>query len=208
MGSSPLSRLVSRARRMDLARKQVTLMSHQDDDATLTQLATAHVNMYEGDQKCRDALNTFQDLGEKYNMSLLLTNGVALCHMHLGEFEDAERLLQEGLTKSATGRRPDPLACSRRAPSCLTSLGACRPISGAVTYPPSSSLADADTLANLVVCMNHMNKPAEQIARYTNQLRAVSPSHPWVSRFNDLDASFERCAVQFNTGVKLQEVGA
>ena len=59
MGSSPLSRLVSRARRMDLARKQVTLMSHQDDDATLTQLATAHVNMYEGDQKCRDALNTF-----------------------------------------------------------------------------------------------------------------------------------------------------
>ena len=48
-------------------------------------------------------------------------------------------------------------------------------------------------------CMNHLGKPSDQVARYTNQLRAISPSHPWVVRFNDLDASFERCATQFST---------
>lgn len=78
-------------------------MSQQDDDATLTQLALAHVGMHEGGEKCQEALNTFQDLGEKYNMSLLLTNGIALCHMHLGQFDEAERILQDGLAKSATG---------------------------------------------------------------------------------------------------------
>lgn len=78
-------------------------MSQQDDDATLTQLAAAHVGMHEGGEKCQEALNTFQDLGEKYNMSLLLINGLALCHMHLSQFDEAERLLQEGLTKNATG---------------------------------------------------------------------------------------------------------
>lgn len=116
--------------------------------------------MNEGGDKCQEALNTFQDLGEKYNMSLLLTNGIALCHMHLGQFEDAERLLQDGLSKSAT---------------------------------------DVDTLANMVVCMNHMGKSTDQITRYTSQLRAISPSHPWVVRYNDLDASFDRCAAQFST---------
>jgi len=150
--------------RLDLARKQVGLMAQQDDDATLTQLATAHVGMNEGRDKCQEALNTFQDLGEKYNMSLLLTNGSALCRMHLGQFEEAEQMLQDGLQKSAT---------------------------------------DVDTLANMVVCMSHMGKPPEQIARYTNQLRAVSPGHPWVARYNDLEASFERTVAQFNTGEEL-----
>jgi len=148
--------------RLDLARKQVALMSQQDDDATLTQLVSAHVGMYEGTEKCQEALNTLQDLGEKYNMSLLLLNSMALCNMHLGQFDEAERLLQEGLTKNAT---------------------------------------DSDTLANMIVCMQHLDKPPEQMARYTNQLRAVAPSHPWVVRYDELDASFDRCAAQFNTGV-------
>jgi len=146
--------------RLDLAKKQVALMTQQDDDATLSQLAAAHVGLHEGGDKCLEAYNTFQDLGEKYNMSLLLTNGMALCQMHLGQFDEAERLLQEGLTKSAT---------------------------------------DVDTLANMVVCMNHLGKPADQIARYTNQLRAISPSHPWVVRYASLDESFDRCAAQFST---------
>jgi len=146
--------------RIDLARKQCALMSTQDDDATVTQLASAWVALYEGGDKRQEALNTFQDLGEKYNMSLMLTNAVALCHLHMGQFEEAERLLQEGLTKNAT---------------------------------------DVDTLANMVVCMNHMSKPADQIMRYTNQLRAVSPDHAWVVRYSELEASFERCATQFST---------
>ena len=71
----------------------------------------------------------------------------------------------------------------------------------ASSFPACVSLADSDTLANMIVCMQHLDKPPEQMARYTNQLRAVAPSHPWVVRYNELDASFDRCAAQFNTGV-------
>ena len=35
-------------------------------------------------------------------MSLMLTNGMALANMHMGKYDEAERLLQEGLGKSAS----------------------------------------------------------------------------------------------------------
>jgi len=88
--------------RIDLARKQVGLMQQQDDDATLTKLAHAWVSMAEGGDKYQDALYEFQELGEKYNMSLMLTNGMALANLHMGKYDEAERLLQEGLGKSAS----------------------------------------------------------------------------------------------------------
>merc|ERR1712146_583386 len=71
-------------------------------DATLTKLAGAWVSMAEGGDKYQDALYEFQELGEKYNMSLMLTNGMALANLHMAKYEDAERLLQEGLGRSAT----------------------------------------------------------------------------------------------------------
>ena len=88
--------------RVELARKQVGLMQQQDDDATLTKLSGAWVSMAEGGDKYQDALYEFQELGEKYNMSLMLTNGMALANMHMGKYDEAERLLQEGLGKSAS----------------------------------------------------------------------------------------------------------
>ena len=88
--------------RVDLARKQLGLMQQQDDDATLTKLTGAWVSMAEGGEKYQDALYEFQELGEKYNMSLTLTNGMALANMHMGKYDEAERLLQEGLAKSAS----------------------------------------------------------------------------------------------------------
>merc|ERR1740138_112070 len=88
--------------RNDLARKQVGLMQQQDDDATLTKLAHAWVSMAEGGDKYQDALYEFQELGEKYSMSLMLTNGMALAYLHMGKYDEAERLLQEALSKSAS----------------------------------------------------------------------------------------------------------
>lgn len=143
--------------RIDLARKQVGLMQQQDDDATLTKLAHAWVSMAEGGDKHQDALYEFQELGEKYNMSLMLTNGMALANLHMGKYDEAERLLQEGLGKAAT---------------------------------------DVDTLANMVVAMHHLRKPAEITNRYINQLRAVAPTHPWIANYGALEASFDRCAAQ------------
>merc|ERR1712196_553186 len=78
-------------------------MQASDDDATLTKLAGAWVSMAEGgEQKYQDALYEFQELGEKYNMSLMLTNGMALANMHMGRYDEADRLLQEALSKSAS----------------------------------------------------------------------------------------------------------
>lgn len=144
--------------RVDLARKQVGLMQQQDDDATLTKLANAWVSMAEGGDKYQEALYEFQELGEKYNMSLMLTNGMALANLHMGKYDEAERLLHEALSKSAT---------------------------------------DVDTLANVIVCMSHLHKPADIISRYVNQLRAIAPTHPWAAKYNELESGFDRCAAQF-----------
>lgn len=87
--------------RPDLARKQVGLMSEQDDDATLTKLAGAWVALAEGGDKYQEALYEFQELGEKYSLSLEMMNGLALCNLHLGKFDEAEQHLQDALSKSA-----------------------------------------------------------------------------------------------------------
>ena len=37
-------------------------------------------------------------------MTLMLLNAQALCNLHMGKFEEAERMLQESLSKNANGR--------------------------------------------------------------------------------------------------------
>jgi len=86
--------------RIDLAEKQFKTMQQNDDDATLTNLASAWLNLAKGGDKIQRALFTFTDLAEKYGTSVSLLNGMAACHMSQGEFEDAEKLLQEALSKN------------------------------------------------------------------------------------------------------------
>lgn len=47
-------------------------MSAKDDDSTLTQLATAWVDMYMGGAKVKEAFDIFQELGDKYNWTVSL----------------------------------------------------------------------------------------------------------------------------------------
>ena len=129
------------------------VMSALDDDATLTQLATAWVDVYlvsvvcpawkhqciedgwawrqqcsekchglsvlsvvqlgsrmystatrppslqgQGGAKVREAAVIYQELGDKYNWTARLYNGAAVCAMQMGEWEDAEKELQAGLS--------------------------------------------------------------------------------------------------------------
>lgn len=87
--------------RVDLARKICETMSKLNDDATLTQLAQAWLNISIGGEKLNDAYYIFQEFIDKYTSSVYLLNGQATCCLGTGKYDDAERLLREALAKDS-----------------------------------------------------------------------------------------------------------
>ncbi|GJX95845.1 coatomer subunit epsilon-1-like protein [Tanacetum coccineum] len=94
--------------RSDYAEKQLRVMQQADEDHTLTQLATAWLNLAVGGSKIQEAYLIFQDFSEKYQMTGLILNGKAVCCMHMGNFVEAESFLLEALQKDA--KDPETLA--------------------------------------------------------------------------------------------------
>ncbi|KAI3495535.1 hypothetical protein L1887_37877 [Cichorium endivia] len=90
--------------RSDYAEKQLRVMQQIDEDHTLTQLATAWLNLAVGGSKIQEAYLIFQDFSEKYQMTSLILNGKAVCCMHMANFDEAESFLLEALNKDAKDR--------------------------------------------------------------------------------------------------------
>lgn len=87
--------------RIDLAEKQLKQMQAIDDDATLTQLCVAWVNINLGGLKVQEAYYVYQELGDKFMWTARLYNGSAACNMAMGRFDEAEKDLMEALSKDS-----------------------------------------------------------------------------------------------------------
>lgn len=88
-----------RVNRLDLAKNVLNKMQEKDDDATLTQLATAWVSIEQGGEKLKDAYFIFQDFCDKFILTSLLLNGQAVCYIGQEEYEEADAVLRMSLDK-------------------------------------------------------------------------------------------------------------
>jgi len=87
--------------RVDLAKKEIKTMQEIDDDAVITQLASAWLNLQLGGDKLQEAYYTFQELADKNTSTAMLLNGQATCFISQGKYEEAESALQEALEKDS-----------------------------------------------------------------------------------------------------------
>jgi len=100
-GLALLVQIYLKINRIDEAEKVVQGMHTIEDDATVTQLTTAWLNISLGGEKLNDALAIFKELGDKYGQTSKLYNGVASSYIQQRKFDDAERYLNMALEKNA-----------------------------------------------------------------------------------------------------------
>lgn len=122
--------------RVDVALAALKVMQERADDAVPTQVARALIAIENGEAD--NASYIFQELLDKYGQSVLLLNGLAVSTIHQGEFEKAERILQ------------DALLLVNSYDSLLNA---------------SKDNKSVPTRLNLLVCSQHLNRPADKCSR-------------------------------------------
>jgi len=95
--------------RLNLAKKELEIMRSIDEDATITQLATAWLAIATGgEENLGQAMTTYSELIEKWNPTPLLLNGVASCYLHQIEKKDSLKLAERELLKALEKNASDP----------------------------------------------------------------------------------------------------
>eukprot|EP00466_Bigelowiella_natans_P005013 jgi/Bigna1/53131/estExt_Genewise1Plus.C_160005 len=96
--------------RVDLAQQILKKMIQIEEDDTLTQLAGAWINVVQGGNKVSEALDTYQDLQEKFGSSIMLLNSIAVCQIKQAQYVEALSTLgaaRDLALKSKTKISPD-----------------------------------------------------------------------------------------------------
>jgi len=101
-GLSLLVQIFLKINRLDLAEKELKGMQKIDDDSTITQLTQIWVQIAVGGEPVNDALNTLQDLSNKFGTSGYLLNLMGVCNVHLKKFGDAEKQFLQALEKNSS----------------------------------------------------------------------------------------------------------
>jgi coatomer protein complex subunit epsilon len=81
--------------RGDKAMQVLSKMQQIDDDSTLTELVKGWVCTGQGQDKQEQALYAFEELGAKFGRTVLILNNIAACHIVLGNYNEADRCLDE-----------------------------------------------------------------------------------------------------------------
>ncbi|KAJ3430033.1 coatomer subunit epsilon [Anaeramoeba flamelloides] len=87
--------------RQDKAIEELGTLRKINEDATIYQLASNWIELSSNDeQSIQKALESYNELGQIYGKSISILNAIAVCHMKLGEFSQAEQLLKKALEKN------------------------------------------------------------------------------------------------------------
>uniref|UniRef100_A0A0K0DY06 Coatomer subunit epsilon n=1 Tax=Strongyloides stercoralis TaxID=6248 RepID=A0A0K0DY06_STRER len=100
-GQATMVQVLLKIDRIDLAMKKLKEMQEIDEDATITQLASAWVNTALGKEKLKDAFYTYQELIDKYGGTVSLLVSQASCLIQQEKYEEAEKLLIDAQQKDA-----------------------------------------------------------------------------------------------------------
>ncbi|KAJ6235228.1 coatomer subunit epsilon [Anaeramoeba flamelloides] len=87
--------------RQDKAIEELDTIRKINEDATIYQLASNWIELSSNnEQSIQKALESYNELGQIYGKSISILNAIAVCHMKLGEFSQAEKLLKKALEKN------------------------------------------------------------------------------------------------------------
>lgn len=156
-------------------------MQVADDDATLTQLATAWLAVETGGERLLDAYYIYQDLCDKFVATATLLNGQAVCYIGQERYAEAAQALREALDRDASDY--DTL------------------VNSAVLAELWTGAADAAAAAGGASATGGGAEQQQQVQRLLSQLRDSHAGSQLVAELERKEAEFERLCGKYEPTV-------